>query len=153
MTPSDVSTVRKLTTWSGPFGVFLSHGIAFCVLYFVLAIFVQSLKFHYEIDNVSLTPVFARINVLSEHVVYYSLISIGVIFTDALIIAMIAKYGSRWLLAYFKVEYKDTLHPLKEATSWFADKKYKSAESAASSKASHLPEHYTFALALDCMKS
>lgn len=32
---------------------------------------------------------------------------------------------SRWLLAYFKVDYKDTMHPLKDANSWFADKKYK----------------------------
>lgn len=100
MTPSDISTVRKLTTWIGPFGMFLSHGIAFCVLYLVLTTFVQSLKFHYEIDNIALTPVFARIEVISEYVLCYSLISIVVIFADALIISMIAKYGPRWLSAY-----------------------------------------------------
>lgn len=100
MTRSDISTVRKMITWIGPFGVFLSHVIAFCVLYLVLTIFVPSLKLHYEIDNVAITPVFARINVISEHVIYYSLISILVIFADAVIIALISRSASRWLSAY-----------------------------------------------------
>lgn len=86
--------------WLGLVGMFTSHLIAFCVLYLTLTRFVPSLKLHYTNNRVTLTPVYNRIEHLSDLFVAYSLISLAIIAANALIIVLVSKYQPRWLSTY-----------------------------------------------------
>ena len=100
MKTNDPSIARNAFSRIGPLGVLISHGIVLGVLYLVLTIFVPSLKFHYNLMDVLSTPVFDRIALVSDYVVYYSLISILLLVADAAIILLMAKFGSPWLPFY-----------------------------------------------------
>ena len=103
MRMNDPSNARNAFSPIGPLGVMLSHGIVLFVFYLVLTNFVSSLKFHYNLMDVVSTPVSARIALISDCVISYSLISILIVIADAVIILLMAKLGSPWLPIYSHV--------------------------------------------------
>lgn len=100
MTSTEESKQSGLKKWIGPFGMFMSHLIAFCVLYLTLTHFVPSLKFHYATNGVTHTPFFNRIELVSDIFVHYSLVSMGLILANALIIVLVSNYMPRWISTY-----------------------------------------------------
>ena len=103
MTPTAVSKQHNWKEWLGLFGIFTSHLIAFCVLYLALTRFVPSLKLHYATGGITPTPIFSRLEVYSDIFVQYSLITLGLIFANAIIIVLLSKYLPCWLSMYSHV--------------------------------------------------